>query len=256
MQSLNSAMRSDQSSVEPITLENTELVIFDCDGVLIDSEPIASSTMAKTLEDFGVTMSAADAHRIFTGNSESDTRVYCRNTLGIEDVDAFFAAWGKHLYEGFKAIKPMAGVSDIVTALNRPVCVASNSTLHRLTRSLGRTDLWMSFHGQVFSADHVTRPKPAPDLVLHCANELGVDPARCIMIDDSAHGVQSAVAAGMIAVGFVDPNDPRPGRADALGKAGAHFVAFGAGELRSCLESADKWLARLSENIERPRANH
>lgn len=250
MQQPEIVARRPEAAARPITLANTELVIFDCDGVLIDSEPIASRTMAEALGEFGVEMSAADAHRIFTGNSEGDTRVHCREKLGIDDVDAFFAVWGKRLYKAFEAITPMDGISEIVAGLNRPACVASNSTLHRLTRSLGRIELWQSFNGQVFSADHVPRPKPAPDLVLHCAAEFKADPSRCIMVDDSPHGVVSAVSAGMVAIGFVDPNDPRPGRVDVLKASGAHFVAFGADELRACLEKADAGLAGAEDRKE------
>lgn len=238
-------MQQPDTAARAITLVNTDLVIFDCDGVLIDSEPVASRTMAEALGDFGVEMRADEAHRIFTGNGEADTRRYCREKLGIDDVDAFYRVWGKRLYKGFETLQPMAGVSEVVTALNRPVCVASNSSLYRLTRSLGRLDLWLSFNGQVFSADHVPKPKPAPDLVLHCATEFEANPARCIMVDDSSHGVESAVSAGMVAIGFVDPNDPRPNRVEALKAAGAHFVACGADELRDCIIKADEYLLSI-----------
>jgi beta-phosphoglucomutase-like phosphatase (HAD superfamily) len=130
----------------------------------------------------------------------------------------------------------MDGISDIIRDIDRPLCVASNSSLYRLTRSLGRTDLWMAFRGQIFSADQVAKPKPAPDLLLHCAREMKADPSRSIMIDDGTHGILAAVAAGMPSIGFVDPNDPRPNRASALMSAGAQHVAVGAAELRDCLQ--------------------
>jgi HAD superfamily hydrolase (TIGR01509 family) len=225
--------------VAPITLVNTDLVIFDCDGVLIDSEIIASRTMAEALGEFGVSMTQSEAHVTFTGNSEQDTRTYCTEVLGISDLDGLFSTWWKRLYEGFKVIEEIEGIAEVVTNLNRPVCVASNSSLFRLTRSLGRVGLWRAFHGNVFSADHVARPKPAPDLLWHCATEMGADPSRCVMIDDSPHGVESAVAAGMVAIGFVDLRDPRPGRIGVLREAGAVLVASGSAELRSCLEQAD-----------------
>lgn len=225
--------------VDPITLVNTDLVIFDCDGVLIDSEIIASRTMSEALAEFGVSMTQSEAHVTFTGNSEQDTRTYCTEVLGVTDLDGMFASWWKRLYEGFKVIEEIEGISDVVTSLNRPVCVASNSSLFRLTRSLGRVGLWKAFHGNVFSADHVARPKPAPDLLLHCATEMGANPSRSVMIDDSPHGVESAVAAGMVAIGFVDLNDPRPGRVEVLRAAGAVLVASGSAELRQCLAEAD-----------------
>lgn len=229
----------------PISLVNTDLVIFDCDGVLIDSEIIASRTMAEALGEFGVTMTQSEAHVTFTGNSEQDTRLYCTEKLGVADLDALFTSWWKRLYKGFEAIEEIEGIADIVTNLDRPVCVASNSSLHRLTRSLGRVGLWKAFHGNVFSADHVARPKPAPDLLLHCASEMGANPVRCVMIDDSPHGVEAAVAAGMVAIGFVDLKDPRPGRVEVLREAGALLVASGSGELRGCLHEADLMIGDL-----------
>jgi beta-phosphoglucomutase-like phosphatase (HAD superfamily) len=111
--------------------------------------------------------------------------------------------------------------------------------MERLQRSLGSLDLWSHFSSRVFSADAVTRPKPAPDLLLHCAREMSAAPEHCVMIDDSPHGVEAAVAAGMVAVGFVDPTDPRPARRALLLEAGAMVVATGADELLEALSQAN-----------------
>lgn len=241
------AASPDRASTGPITLANTDLVIFDCDGVLIDSEIIASRTMAEALGDYGVAMTQSEAHVTFTGNSERETRAYCQEALGIIDLDGLFANWWKRLYRGFETIGEIDGIAEVVSNLNRPICVASNSSLFRLTRSLGRVGLWRTFHGHIFSADHVPNPKPAPDLLLHCATEMRADPARCMMVDDSPHGVESAIAAGMVAIGFVDLRDPRPGRVGVLKGAGAHFVASGSIELRNCIERADLILANVRD---------
>ena len=242
----DSTPNPDGAAAGPIILHNTDLVIFDCDGVLIDSEIIASRTMAEALTDAGFPMTQTEAHVTFTGNSERDTKAYLTEKLGVTDLDALFTAWGKRLYKGFEAVEEIEGIADVVTRLNRPICVASNSSLYRLTRSLGRVGLWKAFHGHVFSADHVAHPKPAPDLMLHCAAEMGADPRRCVMIDDSPHGVEGALAAGMIAIGFVDLRDPRGKRAEVLREAGAHLVANGSGELQACLEQADLLLGNSS----------
>lgn len=225
------------------TPANIKLVIFDCDGVLIDSEPIASSTLAQALNEFGVTISAAEAHVVFTGFSERETRQYCREKFGIEDLDGLFRLWSRHLYTGFLRLSEMQGISDVVAALDCNVCVASNSSLYRLTRSLGRLDLWRIFNGHVFSADMVVNPKPAPDLLQLCASEFGVEPGQCVMIDDSPHGVQSAIAAGILPIGFVDLNDPRPNRAEVLRQQGAALVAEGGAALLQCIVEADVLLA-------------
>ncbi|MEZ5865962.1 MAG: HAD-IA family hydrolase [Geminicoccaceae bacterium] len=226
----------------PIRLAHVELVIFDCDGVLIDSESIASAAMSEALREFGVEMTPQEAHAAFTGGSAADTRAYCRDRLGITDLDAFDAVYAKRLYSGFQALQEIAGIAELVDDLDCASCVASNSSLYRLTRSLGRLGIWQAFHGHIFSADLVAHPKPAPDLHLLCATELGVEPARCVVIDDSSHGVEAAVAAGMLAIGFVEPNDPRPNRPEALRRHGAPFVAQGSDELRVCLIEADAWL--------------
>lgn len=229
-----------------LQLSAISLVIFDCDGVLIDSERIASGSMSETLVEFGVDVTPHEALAIFTGNSERDSRAKCLE-LGVTEIDEFWRARSKRLYQGFEGLTEMAGISEAIAAINRPICVASNSSLFRLTRSLGRLPLWQTFKGQIFGADLVQRPKPAPDLLQLCASEMGAAPERAVMIDDSAHGIRAAIAAGMVPIGFVDPNDPRPERKAFLQKCGARFVAVGANEIRPCLQAADA-LLRLKAN--------
>ncbi|MDR9781663.1 HAD family hydrolase [Rhizobium redzepovicii] len=222
----------------PGRMDNVDLVIFDCDGVLIDSEPIASRTLAETLQGAGIAISAAEAHVKFTGNSESIIAEMCRREYGISDVTGLFERWHRHLFDEFaRSLTPIAGIAEVVNSLNRPKCVASNSTMQRLRNSLGKLDLWSAFGEDVFSAEAVSRPKPAPDLLLHCAEHFRARPGKCVMIDDSVHGVAAAIAAGMTAIGFVDPADPRPGRRAVLDAAGAAAVATGAGELTAILEN-------------------
>ena len=226
-------------------LDAIGLVIFDCDGVLIDSEPIASRTLAEVLIEAGVSITPLEAHRRFTGNSERDIRRMCAHDYGVADLDAVFGTWHGRLYGEFAtSLTAMTGIADVVAALDRPKCVASNSTMERLRNSLGHLPLWESFAPFVFSAEMVKRPKPSPDLLLHCASELAVDPAVCVMIDDSPHGVSAAVAAGMVPIGFVDPADPRPGRRALLKAAGAFTVVMGAVELPAALTSAGRALAQ------------
>jgi HAD superfamily hydrolase (TIGR01509 family) len=233
--------------VEEAALDHIGLVIFDCDGVLIDSEPIASRTLAEALVDAGVAITPAEAHRRFTGNSERDIRGMCERDYGLADIEGVFAAWHGRLYAEFAtSLTAMPGIADVVAALSRPKCVASNSTMERLRSSLGQLPLWESFAPFVFSAEAVKRPKPAPDLLLHCATELDVDPAHCVMVDDSPHGISSAVAAGMLPIGFVDPADPRPGRRALLKASGAFTVVVGAAELPAALAAAGRALGAQS----------
>ncbi len=209
-----------------------DLLIFDCDGVLIDSEPVASRVLWQTLTEAGVSISLAEVHRRFTGYSERDAHRICVEELGIADPAPVFAATRDALYPAFqRSLRPMQGIEAVVRALPQQKCVASNSTLERLRASLGLFDLWNAFDPHIFSAEMVAAPKPAPDLFHLCAETLGVDPSRCVVVDDSPHGIVGAVAAGMRAIGFVDPADPREGRHAVLSDAGAMLVATGADEL-------------------------
>ncbi|MBB6181264.1 HAD family hydrolase [Pseudorhizobium flavum] len=214
-----------------------ELLIFDCDGVLIDSEPVASAALWQALNDAGVSISRPEVHRRFTGYSETDAHRICIEELGLAEPASVFAGLRNALYTEFaRSLSPMTGMPALVRSLSVPKCVASNSDIERLQNTLGLLDLWHDFAPHIFSAEMVEAPKPAPDLFLHCAREFGIDPSRCLVIDDSAHGIIGAVAAGMRAIGFVDPADPRPNRPDVLAEAGAVTVATGAFELQKALE--------------------
>lgn len=213
-----------------------ELLIFDCDGVLIDSEPVAGQILQEVLQSAGAEISVNEVRARFTGFAEVDARRICAEELGLPDVNAIFQAVDARLYGEFaRSLTLMPGVAELVKALPSRKCVASNSGMDRLRNSLGLFDLWDEFAPNIFSAEMVARPKPSPDLFLYCANELDVEPARCVVIDDSPHGIVGAVAAGMQAIGFVDPADPREGREAVLTSAGAIAVATGSAELSSIL---------------------
>ncbi|TCL71301.1 HAD superfamily hydrolase (TIGR01509 family) [Rhizobium sp. BK251] len=215
-----------------------ELVIFDCDGVLIDSEPVSSRVLWQSLQRAGVEISHAEVHRRFTGHSESDARQICVEELGLTETTRVFAESRANLYEEFaRSLTPMPGIEALVRALPHKKCVASNSSMERLTRSLGLLSLWNEFAPNVFSAEMVERPKPAPDLFLMCATRLGVEPDRCVVIDDSPHGIAGAAAAGMKSIGFVDPADPREGQRSLLADAGATLVVRGIAELGQALDT-------------------
>ncbi|MGV8938517.1 MAG: HAD family hydrolase [Allorhizobium sp.] len=216
----------------------TELLIFDCDGVLIDSEPLSSLVLWQALLLAGVSISQAEVHRRFTGYSQEDAHRICVEELGVDDVDAMFARCRSDLYAEFaRSLKPMKGIAALVASLDHRKCVASNSTMERLKNSLGLFELWHDFAPNIFTADMVARPKPAPDLFLLCAQTFGVDPARCLVVDDSPHGIVGAVEAGMRAIGFIDPADPRKDRRAVLSDAGAMLVATGADELRHAFDT-------------------
>ena len=213
------------------------LVIFDCDGVLIDSELIACGAISETLADFGISMTQREALDAFVGKSENDVRLDLQRR-GLEDYDKYVASWRENLYAAFATdLKVILGIEALLEQLEAPFCVASNSSHERLERSLGTTSIWSHFSQRVYSADDVERPKPAPDLVQLCLSSCNAPPETSIMIDDNASGVTAALAAGVTPIGFVDPNDPRPNREQILHEAGATIVATGAEDLLRALKS-------------------
>lgn len=215
-----------------------DLVIFDCDGVLIDSEPASSRVLSRALADAGVSITPAEVHHRFTGFAANDARRIMADELGVSDVDGVFSAFGAALYDEFgRSLQPMPGIASLVADLPRQKCVASNSTMERLEKSLGLFSMWQDFAPHVYSAEMVARPKPAPDLFFLCAETFGVDPENCLVIDDSPHGIEGAVAAGMKAIGFVDPADPRAGRHEILSRAGAVTTVTAASGLSRALEA-------------------
>ena len=181
-----------------------ELVIFDCDGVLVDSEPIANRVLSERLAEVGLHMDADEVMRRFVGR---------RLPAG------FAEAWDAALFRAFDAeLEPVAGVIEVIRELTMPICVASNSSRERMAVSLRAAGLVRFFERRVFSAAGVARPKPAPDLFLHAAAAMGVPPSRCAVIEDTPTGVRAAVAAEMAVYGYAGGGSSS---ADALTAAGA-----------------------------------
>lgn len=183
-----------------------ELVIFDCDGVLVDSEPIAMRIFLETLAAHGCEIDMATGYRRFLGRSLASCCEELRSDFGVDLDAAALGAMRAALYDGFRAgLRPIPGVEAVLTALRDGgvrFCVASSSQLERVELSLGLTGLAPRFAGRMFSATMVARGKPAPDLFLHAARALGAEPARCLVVEDSGAGVRAAQAAGMAVVGF------------------------------------------------------
>jgi HAD superfamily hydrolase (TIGR01509 family) len=180
-----------------------ELVIFDCDGVLIDSERLSVKVDVRVLSDLGWPLSEAEVIERFVGRSDRDTQAAIEAHLGRKLPAGWLDAY-KPLYErAFAAdLVPVAGVLDALERITLPTCVASSGTHEYLRHMLGLTGLYDRFAGRIFSADDVARGKPAPDLFLHAAAAMGVRPAGCVVIEDSRPGVDAARAAGMRVLAF------------------------------------------------------
>ncbi|MFJ6634439.1 HAD family hydrolase [Streptomyces sp. NPDC091376] len=186
-----------------MTRPSVELVIFDCDGVLVDSERICVKVDAAILTELGCSFSRAEIVELFVGSS---TEVY---TAAVEErlgrrLDKDWQREYEHLYrEALTAeLTAVDGIAETLDRLTVPFCVASNGEHESIRHSLKLTALNERFEGRVFSAADVRNGKPAPDLFLHAARSMGVDPARCAVVEDSRYGVQAARAAGMRSFGY------------------------------------------------------
>ena len=180
------------------------LVIFDCDGVLVDSETISLSVMLAVLDEAGCTLTPQEGYAHFLGKSLGSVGEWLKRERGVTLTDTLLAEMRLRLLSRFEAeLQPIPGVAEAIDALDLPVCVASSSQPDRIRLSLQVTGLLPLFEPQIFSATMVANGKPAPDLFLLAARSMGVDPADCVVIEDSPAGLTAARAAGMRAVGFV-----------------------------------------------------
>lgn len=180
------------------------LLIFDCDGVLVDSEPVSISVLLDMLSHLGVEMGEEEAYNRFLGRSVASMTATLFEDYGVEtDID-FLDHMRATLFERFRTelrpIEDIAETLDRLVALKR--CVASSSQPERIRYSLGLTGLIDKFEPHVFSATMVKKGKPAPDLFLHAARQMGVSPSDCIVIEDSPAGIAAAKAAGMAVFAF------------------------------------------------------
>jgi HAD superfamily hydrolase (TIGR01509 family) len=179
------------------------LVIFDCDGVLIDSEVIFGRVLGELLvaAEFPITMDEAMVFGL--GKNRVTLAAAVEARFGRALPDEFFATMRARVDLAFeRELVAIPGIEELLTALKAPRCVASNSHLDRVRHALSVTRLLPLFDPHVFSASQVARGKPAPDLFLFAARRLGAAPADCIVIEDSTTGVEAAIAAGMRVVGF------------------------------------------------------
>ncbi len=175
-----------------------DLVIFDCDGVLIDSEVISAAMLISELAQYGVQIDLEFVSRQFLGRSYPVVIKEVRTTFGITLPDHFEADYRARLLAAFERdLKIMPGIMDVLARLRVRCCVATSSSPERVAKSLGLVGLQNTFGASIFTATMVAKGKPAPDLFLFTAERMGVDPARCLVVEDSLNGVRAGLAAGM-----------------------------------------------------------
>jgi HAD superfamily hydrolase (TIGR01509 family) len=180
------------------------LVIFDCDGVLVDSEKIAVRVSASGLTQLGWPLSEADILERFVGRSDAYIHADIAAHLGTSVADAWQLEFQGLYRQALAAeLKPVDGIVEAVTAITVQTCVASSGTHEKIRYSLGLVGLLERFDGRIFSVTDVLRPKPAPDLFRYAASRMSVEPGACVVVEDSPSGIEAARAAGMRAFGYI-----------------------------------------------------
>lgn len=224
-------------------LETDMLIIFDCDGVLIDSEIIAAEVNASLLNEYGFTITAAEMNARFVGMTGPQIVAIVEEELGRALPDDFKDRADADIDRRLKTVKAIHGIHDLLDMLDAPRCICSNSSSTRLKLSLEAAGLYARFKPYVFSAPEVgtKRGKPAPDIFLHAAREFEVEPRDVIVIEDSVPGVTGAVAAGMRVIGFVGGGHTWPGHAEMLMDAGAETVVRRLKEVAPVVDALRAW---------------
>jgi HAD superfamily hydrolase (TIGR01509 family) len=178
-----------------------DLIIFDCDGVLVDSERLAIRTEAEILSRLGWSLTEEEIVERFVGQSAAHMHGEIERHLGRSiDWEAEFELRYQEVFT--RELVPVPGVVEALDLIAGATCVASSGSHQRMKFTLGITGLFDRFAGRIYSADEVERGKPAPDIFLHAAAEMGVPPGRCAVIEDSVSGVTAGLAAGMAVFAF------------------------------------------------------
>lgn len=207
-----------------------ELVIFDCDGVLIDSEAISAQMLIQTLQEFGVTVDLAYVSRHFLGRSYPTVLKQIQAEFGIVLHDDFEDNYRQKLLSAFEEnLQIMPDVTDVIDRLSVPYCVATSSSPTRVNISLNLVGLLDRFEGRIFTASMVANGKPSPDLFFHAAGEMGISPQNCLVIEDSLNGIRAGLAAGMNVWRFTGGShiSDEDRRGYASGEADFAFNSFG-----------------------------
>ena len=202
-----------------------KLVIFDCDGVLVDSEPIINQAHAHVLTACGYPITEQNLVERFCGMSDREMLEIIERECGRVLPTSYAEHVGLMIEAGFRqSLAPIEGIAEALDSLTLPICVASSSSVAQIRQKLEITGLLERFGERLFSATMVARGKPAPDLFLYAAQHLATVPDRCLVIEDSPAGIDAALAAGMTAIGFSGGSHCGPEHGARLQKHGAALV--------------------------------
>ncbi|MDD9910759.1 MAG: HAD family phosphatase [Ahrensia sp.] len=224
-------------------MPDIELVIFDCDGTLMDSEMIAASVETDAMKPYGIEMTPREFVARFAGTSSETFKAAMEQELGRSLPDDHTKNIRNALNERlWREVKAIEGAQSVLDMFDQPRCICSNAPLEKLKIELTRGELWDRFRPYVFSAHELgVSKKPAPDVFLHAAKEFDVEPTACLVLEDSFSGITAARAAGMRAVGFTGGSHAWDSLADQLTEAGAETVINRLVDLPAVIEVFGEW---------------
>jgi HAD superfamily hydrolase (TIGR01509 family) len=223
-------------------------IVFDCDGVLIDSEMLANRSEVELLKSIGIEFDLHEYMARFVGKTKQDVLAGIESLHGVKLTEDFWKSVEDNTFKVFQTeLQPIAGIFELLDCVDIAKCVASSSSLERLDLTLKLTGLFDRFSPHIFSAEQVNRGKPAPDLFLFAAAQMQVPPVggaaqkehRCVVIEDSLAGVRAGVAAGMTVLGFTGGSHIQPGHH-------AKLLDAGAIEVFSQMSQIADWLDRAN----------
>ncbi|MDX8524463.1 HAD family phosphatase [Mesorhizobium sp. MSK_1335] len=221
-----------------------DLVIFDCDGVLVDSEIIAARVEAELLTSAGFEITAEELAETYAGLTFKDIMLRVEEKSQIPFQASLIDRAEELVDRKLRAdVRIIDGAREAVAAVTAPRAVCSNSRTERVEFMLEKVRLLPFFAGRIFSGLDIPskKTKPAPDVFLHAAEKLGANPKNTFVIEDSVHGIAGARAAGMRVIGFTGAGHSYPGHADALTEAGAETVIRRWAELNSTIAALSEW---------------
>lgn len=202
-----------------------DLIIFDCDGVIVDSELLASEVLSEELAKCDVDAGPRECRERFTGSSLKRVTELVFQSSGIElpeDFEQRVRVRDRTIFE--ERLSAISGIEEALDLIKQPVCIASSGSVEKITHSLNLTGLYQNFFPHIFSTEMVKLGKPAPDLFLLAAKRMNVAPERCLVIEDSPVGIKGAKKAGMTVFGFAGASHAGPGYGAMLELAGADMV--------------------------------
>lgn len=218
------------------------MVIFDCNGVLVDSEPLATTVVSNAFMRAGFALTPDLIARYFTGRRPTDMFTEVEIAAGRKLPPDFAATVANETLRKFRAeLRATNHVTQALSWIRGPKCVASSSSLDRIRTSLETTDLLRFFEPYLFSANEVTQGKPAPDLFLYAAQRMHVQPSECIVVEDSSVGVAAGAAAGMTVIGFVGGSHAGSQLGNHLRAAGAKTVITDMRALKTAIVDLRGW---------------